>query len=225
MSFPGRILPICFFAALAPAAALADTGVQLEKSATYAFGSEVHAFRVPTTDSAGKITYNDVVIKLNVGANGSIATSAAVTATASPNPPTTVNIVPGTYKASDGTTCTITNFTLTNARVQSNVLCVTPNRYGNAYNWDFSVVTGTVTSGHPFLTDLVAVAIDKRSDVNTQIWGLVTGGISGSSIGQCSTFYTKNIIGAKTNGNQIIISLFNPTHPASYSCSGTLVKQ
>ena len=48
-----------------------------------------------------------------------IATSATVTATASVNPPTSVNLVPGSYKASDGTTCTVTNVTLTDARVRA----------------------------------------------------------------------------------------------------------
>ena len=94
---------------LTPAMAMAAPATQLDKSATYAFGNEVHAFRVPTTDSAGKIKYNDVVIKLTVGATGVIATSATVTVTASVNPPTSVNLVPGSYKASDGTTCTVTN--------------------------------------------------------------------------------------------------------------------
>ena len=105
--------------ALAPALAVAAPATQLEKSATYVFGSEVHAFRVPTTDSAGKIKYNDVVIKLTVGQTGVIATTAKVTATASLNPPTSVTIVPGSYKASDGTVCNATNFTLTSGRVQT----------------------------------------------------------------------------------------------------------
>lgn len=219
MSFSRRVLPTCLLAALTPVVVLAAPATQLEKSATYAFGNEVHAFRVPTTDSTGKIIYNDVVIKLGVGTNGAIATSATVIATPSVNPPTTVNILPGSYKASDGTTCTVTNMTLTDARVQSNVLCLTP----TSYNWEFSVVTGTVASGHPFLSELAAAAIDKRSDVNTQIWGLVTGGNTNARLGGCSGFSTKNIIGAKTNGNQIIVSLFGGS--SGTFCGGTLVKQ
>ena len=156
---------VALVSALAPTLALAAPGTMLEKSATYAFGSEVHAFRVPTTDSAGKIKYNDVVIKLTVGATGVIATSAKVTATASVNPATSVNLVPGSYKASDGTACTVTNVTLTDARIQSNVTCLTP----TSNNWEFSVVTGPVAAGHPYLSNLVAAGIDQRSDVNTQI--------------------------------------------------------
>ncbi len=189
---------------LAPAMAMAAPATQLEKSATYAFGNEVHAFRVPTTDSAGKIKYNDVVIKLTVGATGVIATSATVTATASVNPPTSVSLVPGSYKASDGTTCTVTNLTLTDARVQSNLTCLTP----TSFNWEFSVVTGPVAAGHPYLSDLVAGGVDKRSDVNTQIWGLSDRWINSAKIGAC-IFLTKNIIGAKTNGTQIIVSLLS----------------
>lgn len=151
--------------ALPPTLAVGAPTTMLEKSVTYAFGNEVRAFRVPTTDSAGRIKYNDVVIKLTVGPTGVIATTAKVTATGSPNPPTSVNLVPGTYKAPDGTTCSVTNFTLTNGRIQSNVLCVTP----TTTNWEFSVATGPVAMGHPYLDNLVASAIDKRSDANTQI--------------------------------------------------------
>lgn len=89
----------------------------MEKSANYTFGNEVRAFRVPTTDSAGKINYYDVVIKLTVGQTGVIASTANVTATNSLNPPTSVSILPDTYKASDGTVCTATNFTLTSGRI------------------------------------------------------------------------------------------------------------
>lgn len=214
---------LALVSALSPTLALAAPTTMLEKSATYAFGDEVHAFRVPTTDSTGKIKYNDVVIKLTVGPTGVIATTAKVTATASPNPPTSVNLVPGTYKASDGTTCTVTNIVLTNGRIQSNVLCLTP----TTTNWEFSVVTGSVSAGHPYLDNLVAAAIDKRSDVNTQIWGLVTSGTGYAKIAGCglNVFITNRIVGARTNGNQLIVSAYYPSNPASFTCSGTLVKQ
>lgn len=220
-SWHGSAAVVTLGAALVPALAVAAPTAQLEKSATYAFGSEVHAFRVPTTDSAGKIKYNDVVIKLTVGQTGVIATTAKVTATASLNPPTSVSLVPGSYKASDGTTCTVTNVVLTDARIQSNLTCLTP----TSTNWEFSVVTGPVAAGHPYLSDLVAAGIDKRTDVNTQVWGLVTGGSGYAKVGNCGYFSAGYIIGAKTNGSQIIISSLFYSNPAQFRCGGTLVKQ
>lgn len=213
---------LTFSFALAPALAQAAPTTMLEKSATYAFGNEVHAFRVPTTDSAGKIKYNDVVIKLTVGPTGVIATSAKVTATASASPPTSVNLVPGSYKSSDGTTCTVTNVALTDARIQSNVLCLSPQF---STNWEFSVVSGSVSTGHPYLFNLIAAGIDKRSDVNTQIWGIVTSGSGNAFLGNCRAFSGNLIIGTKTNGSQIIVSSYNTANPAPFLCGGTLVKQ
>ena len=205
--------------ALAPALAVAAPTTQLEKSATYAFGSEVHAFRVPTTDSAGKIKYNDVVIKLTVGQTGIIATTANVTATASLNPPTSVTIVPGSYKASDATVCTATNFTLTSGRIQSNFLCVTP----TGYNWEFSVVTGPISEGHTYLSQLVAAGVDKLADAATYSWGLVTTG--NGRVAACTYFDDGYVVGAKANGNQIVLSAFYYRSPAAFRCGGTMVKQ
>ena len=203
----------------APGWAAAAPQAMLEKSANYAFGNEVRAFRVPTTDSAGKIKYYDVVIKLTVGQTGVIGSTANVTATSSLNPPTSVNIVPGTYKASDGTVCTATNFTLTSGRIQTNFLCVTP----TAYNWEFSVVTGLITAGHTYLTQLVAAGVDKLADAPTYSWGAVTTG--NGRVAGCSYFNNGYIVGAKTNGNQLVLSIFRASAPATFYCGGTMVKQ
>lgn len=205
--------------ALAPALAQAAPSTMLEKSATYAFGSEVHAFRVPTTDSAGKIKYNDVVIKLTVGATGVIATTAKVAATASPNPPTSVNIVPGSYKASDGTVCTATNFTLTSGRVQTNFVCITP----VARNWEFSVVTGPISDGHTYLSQLVTAGVDKLADAPTYSWGIATTG--NGRVAACEYFDDGYVVGAKSNGNQLVLSAFYYRSPATFRCGGTMVKE
>jgi len=198
---------------------LAAPAAQLEKSATYVFGNEVRSFRVPTTDSTGKIKYFDIVIKLSVGSAGTIASTATVTATASPAPAATQVIVPGTYKASDNTVCTVTNFTLTSGRVQSHFNCNTPT--GNL--WEMELATGPIGTGHPYLSRLVLSGIDKLGDAATYTWGEVTTG--NGRVAGCDYFNEDYPIGAKSNGNQIILSAFNYNAPANLLCGGTLVKQ
>ena len=68
------------------------------------------------------------MIKLTVGQTGVIATTAKVTATASAQSTDFITIVPGSYKASDGTVCNATNFTLTSGRGQTNFLCLSSNK-------------------------------------------------------------------------------------------------
>jgi len=55
---------------------------KLENSVTFATGQTVQAFRVPTFDSTNKSKFYDVVIDLNINADGS-TTSATVTSTPS----------------------------------------------------------------------------------------------------------------------------------------------
>lgn len=205
MTCLSRFAPGILLAAVTSGAVLPAPKTQLEKSATYAFSKEVHAFRAPTTDSAGRINHYDVVIKLNVGQTGVIAASAAVTATASTNSPTSVSLVPGSYKASDGATCTVTNVTLTGARIQSNVLSLSPQF---STNWEFSIVTGPVATGRPFPSNLVAGGVDKRSEANRQVMGIMMGRSINKSIDNCRSLSTINIITAKINGDQIIVSAF-----------------
>lgn len=205
--------------ALTPTLAAAAPTTMLEKSATYAFDKEFHSFRVPTTDSTGKIKYYDVVIKLTVGTTGVISPTATVTATLSPSPPTSQVIVPGTYKASDNTVCTVTNFNLTSGRIQSHFSCNTPTNL----LWEMEVTTGTISSGHPYLTQLVAAGIDKLIDAATYSWGIVTTG--NGKVAVCDYFNEDYVVGVKTNGNQIIPSIFYYNDPADFRCGGTLVKQ
>ena len=217
--FRGIAVSSALAATLAPVLVAAAPQTMLEKSANYAFGNEVRAFRVPTTDSTGKIKYYDVVIKLTVGQTGVIGSTANVTATSSPNPPTSVNIVPGTYKASDGTVCTATNFALTSGRIQTNFLCLTP----TAYNWEFSVVTGPISEGHTYLSQLVAAGVDKLADAATYSWGVVTTG--NGRVADCYNFDEDYIVGAKSNGSQIVLSVFYYRSPAAFRCGGTMIKQ
>ena len=130
-------------AGLVPTLALAAPKAMLEKSATYALDSTIRSFRVPTQDSAGNIKYYDVTITLTIDSNGK-PTAAVV----SSNPSLSVVqgvIQPGTYRAANGATCTVTNITLNNGRIQSFFRCT-----NGANLFELSVATGAVSAGHPF---------------------------------------------------------------------------
>jgi hypothetical protein len=212
-------MAIALGAILAPTLASAATPrAMLEKSASYALDNQVRAFRVPTIDSAGRIKYYDVTIKLTIGTNGTIASSATVTSSLSPVVPTAVN-QPGTYKASDGTTCVVTNITLSNGRIQSYFRCTS-----NTTNWEMSVASGPISSGHPYQSQLVAAGANQLPDAATYTWGVVTAGSVNARVGGCPNWTTSSIVGAKTDGNLLIMSLFD-TNPFELYCGGTLVKQ
>jgi hypothetical protein len=193
----------------------------LEKSATYALGNQVRAFRVPTVSSTGTIHYYDVTIDLTVNNDGSLSSIADVTATSSPSITSGV-IAPGTYKSTDGsTTCAITNFTLTNGRIQSTFTC--NNSAFPTYKPELSVATGAVTAGHPFLTQLATAGIDKHSDVNTYTWGLTTNGYF--RVGICGNYGAGYPIGAKTNGSLLTLSVFQYYSPGNFACAAIFTKQ
>jgi hypothetical protein len=159
-------------------------------------------------------------IKLTVGANGTIGSTATVTSSLSPSVTTQV-IPPGFYQASDGTTCAVTNITLTNGRIQSFFRCAS-----GSTNWELSVAGGPISAGHPYQGELVAAGADQLPDTATYTWGIVTAGVSNSTsrIGACTTWPTGHIVGAKTNGNLLILSKFDNA-PFAFQCNGTLTKQ
>lgn len=205
-----------------PVLAQAAPKALLEKSASYATGNDFKAYSVPTVDVNGKYTYHDVIVTLTVNDDGSIDPTADVTSATSPSI-TTKKLVAGTYKSSDGdTSCTVVNITLTNGRIQSNLTC---KRTYYSNNFTLSVATGGVTSGHPYLNELVARGIDKRTDVATQTWGVITN--SYFSVGTChSGSYSAGVaVGAKTDGKNLILSVYSNATPSQFLCSGTFVKQ
>ncbi len=204
-------------ATLLPAAALAATpAAMLEKSMSYAIGNEVRAFRVPTRDSAGKIKYYDVTVELTVNNDGTLSSLADVTAALSPSVTTGV-IPPGPYKAPGGETCTVTNMTLTNGRIQSFFTC---NR--SSVQWELSVATGGISAGHPYLALLQASGVNQLADAATYTWGDITNGYF--TVGSCANYWYNQsyVVGAKTNGNQLILSIFGAD--ASSQCSATFTK-
>jgi hypothetical protein len=189
----------------------------LEKSASYALNNSVHAFRVPVADSLNKIKFYDVQIDLLVNPDGTISPSANVVSALSPNVGT-INIVPGTYQESNGTDkCKVTNLKLTNGRTTSVFTC------NNAATvFEFSVASGLISSGHPFLAPLTTAKVNTRTDAATQNWGMLSTGTF--NIGVCVNGETAvKPIGAITNGNQIVLTLLSPSSTVS-SCTTTLTK-
>ena len=211
---------IAFFLMLVPviAQAVVVPSAMLEKGATYALGDSVYGFRVPTVNSLGQINYYDLVIDLNVNTAGTISPTANVVATKSLVIPTTGVMVPGTYRATGGSTtntCTVTNITLTNGRIQSYFSC--NNGYGTLF--ESSLVTGPITSGHPYLATLLSNGINTLTDVSTQTWGIITSG--SLYLGACGGISRGQAIGAKTNGSKIFISVFNGN---TFYCGNALNK-
>ncbi len=201
-------------ATLLPAAAPAATpAAMLEKSMSYAIGNEIKAFRVPIRNSAGTIKYYDVTVDLTVNNDGTLNPLADVTAALSPSVTTGV-IAPGTYKATGTETCSVTNMTLTNGRIQSFFTC-----NGGYGAYEISTATGGITAGHPYLAGLQANGIDKLPDASTYTWGTTTNGPF--RVGSCG-YYGTGVVGAKTNGKQLILSLFGSN--ASFQCSATFTK-
>ena len=214
-----KIALLTLLSAFVPFAVQAATpSIMLEKSASYALNDTVYAYRVPTQDSLGVIKYFDVYIDLNVNSNGTIATTANVSSFPSKSVTTGV-IAPGTYQETGGTDkCTVTNMTLTNGRIQSFFSCT----YGTVTRFEFSVATGPLTAGHPYLAELLLKKVNTRTDVGTQTWGIV--GDSFFSLGACQFNARGTAIGAMTNGSKIVISVINNSALPNTYCINTLNK-
>jgi hypothetical protein len=205
---------------LIPLAAEAATPTALlQNSSLFAVKRNIFAFRVPTTDINGKVQYFDIKVKTFVNPDGTFDPIADVIASPSLVVKTGV-IQPGTYQSLNGmTTCTVTNVTLTSGRIQSFLNC----DFNSGNFFTLSVATGLVSDGHPFQTELVAAGIDQKPDMDTYTWGLATDSDSTKFVGNCN-FPLGYIVGAKTNGNQLVLSRFAP-NTGVFSCSGTLLRQ
>lgn len=215
------LLPVgVALASLAPAAASAQQKAMLEKSASYALDNSFRAFVVPVQDNLGKIKYYDVTVALTISPSGVVSSTAKVTATLSPIV-TSMVVPPGSYKASDGTLCTVSNITTATGRIQSTFSCVL-----NATQVEFAVATGTVSAGHPFVTPLLKAGIDKLPEVSSMIWGVVLNSSSSSAkIAGCGNIYINpaHEIGAVTNGKIVSLSLYYSN--SAYLCGFSLTKQ
>ncbi len=208
---------------LVPTIGFATPHAMLEKAQTYALDSQIRAFQAPTVDSKGKIKYYDMTIKLTVKNDGSVSPIASV----SSHPSTSIRngaLVAGTYKSAAGASiCKVTNIPLTNGRFQSFFIC----KYdylNSGGNYELSVVTGSVAAGHPYFSELAPYGIAKRSDVNTQAWGIVTNG-DYSNTGCGILVDTGTPLSAKTDGNTLILSYYNNGSPSKLACSAIFTKQ
>ena len=65
----------------------------------------------------------------------------------------------GSYRAADGTICTVDNVKI-QGRTQSYLGCDRPS---GTYHFELSVVSGSVSSGHPYLPQLVNYGVDPFS--------------------------------------------------------------
>lgn len=193
----------------------------LQNSAHYAIDNTVHVFRVPTSDSLGKIRYYDAKINLVINNDGSISPNARVTSALSPTP-LNINVQPGTYQETGGIDrCTVTNINLTNGRVQSFFRCTNGTNVLNTF--EFSVATGPVSAGHPFLAQLLTRKVNVRTDVGTQSWGITTN--NGFSIGSCFFSAIGTAIGVKTNGSLLVINVItNDNLGVNTYCAPTITK-
>lgn len=216
-----QLTSLALLAALAPSVSLAaPPTVMLEKGQTFAFGNQVKGFQIPTQDSTGKIKYYDMTVTLTVNDDGTVNPFAGVTATLSPVVKTGV-ITPGTYKSADGnTSCKVTNMTLTNGRIQSFLTCT-----HGSYISGVSLATGAITAGHPYVAELTYSGIPQRTDVQTQTWGIVTGGSFAAS-NSCRLYSAKYPIGVKTDGKMLELSVYSyGSSGSSFNCSSTFTKQ
>lgn len=194
--------------------------IYLERSTVFALGNQFRAFRVPTVDANGAVRYLDVTVTLTPGANGIPAATAAVSSVLSPTVVSNA-IVPGIYRyipTSFNDSCTVTNVALTAGRTQSFFACL-----DNGIPFEMSVATGSISAGHPFLTELQAASAHTRSDAANYFWGKVTSENTTKTLGVCG-FYRGHIIGVKQVSNQIIVYEFG-TNAAAVDCSVALTRQ
>lgn len=216
-------LALAALAALVPLAAQAQQKVLLERSSSYALDNKFKAYQVPVLDSSGRVKYFDVTVTLNVTAAGTLGTSASVVATPAP-PVTNLVITPGSYRASDGTICTVTNVTTATGRVQSSFSCAL-----NMTHIDFAVATGAIVAGHPFYTPLHTIGVDGLGDAASRTWGMVLNSSSPSAtIAGCNNITTNppNAIGAVASGNSVSISKYTSGGASiRFTCGFILTKQ
>jgi hypothetical protein len=212
------ILASTLAALTAPSIASAQQKVLLERSASYALDNKFRAFTVPVLDNQNRVKYYDVTVTLTVNAQGVLGTTAQVAAITSPIV-TSMVITPGTYRASDGTTCIVTNINTATSRIQSTFACA---RTGTTV--EFAVATGPVAAGHPFLAKLTDVGINNLVDVNSKTWGVIFNPVTvATSITACNSISASSVVGAITDGRIVQLSVYNGS--AAYKCGFQLIKQ
>lgn len=136
----------------------------------------------------------------------------------SPPPVSIFALTPGTYWSPKGATCTVQNLALSSGRVQSQMTCRTDSKEEEPVT--ISIGNGTISTGHPYETQLKRKGIDKRSDVGNYSWGVVMNAGGRVWLGGCGPFDLGNAVGIQQFGDQILVSLNDGS--GGMSCTGTL---
>lgn len=201
-------------AALFAGAAQAQPAVFTERAQVLPTGSVIHAYRVPTTDVNGKIRYSDLEIQLSVNDAGKIDARASVLAV--PSPKVLGNsFVAGTYKDTDGATCTLGPSVLPSGRQVASLACV------NSVGRDLSASWATgLIDGHPFELDLRAAGIDTIPGYTDFAWGKL-GVVTQTAYWGCMG--TGEILSASQTGNQLTLNGYD--FGKTQLCGVTLILQ
>ncbi len=192
----------------------------LERSQIIGTGNQIKVYRLPATDSKGKVRYWDVTLDLSLNSTTGKPIKASVISTSSPNVYSN-EFIPGTYTGgSEGyycgdVTCTITTSVLNGGRMEVALSCQDTNC---GYTFSGSAVSGLIP-GHPFELDLVAAGIDKITGYQQYSWGKV----AYSYATWWSCIDTGDVISATQVGNTIVLSGYDKGNVQK--CGITLVKQ
>lgn len=193
-----RLSTLLGLLALSTAAIAAPPQISyLEKAQTQASGNQIRSFAVPTTTSAGKLTYWDVTVDVAIDADGKPNANATVTSIKQVKVNNTL-IMPGTYKDTHNGNCTVTVATLPSGRQEASIACANGTRY-----WAASVINGSI-AGHPFELQLTPAGIGAIPGYRDYLWG-----VEGSSnyvlfTGAC--FSNNQIVSARQIGTQIVVT-------------------
>lgn len=128
----------------------------------------------------------------------------------------------GTYwSAKGGASCTVQNLALPNGRTQSQMTCTPDSDEGTKKESSMiSIGNGTISTGHPYETQLKGKGIDQRRDVGNYSWGIVMNVDSQFFLGGCGWFRLGGAVGVQQFGDQILVSLDDGN--AGMKCVGTL---
>ena len=122
----------------------------------------------------------------------------------------------GIYKAADGTLCEVTNYKIP-GRVRSDVSCDTT----SGHHFELATVTGPISSGHPYLAQLLAEGVDELSGADAFMWGVELN--NSFKIGGCYIYWsTRHPVGAQVSGKSLSLSAY--LQDGIY-CSASLKKQ
>lgn len=186
----------------------------LERSQVLPTGNVIHAYRVPTTDINGKIRYWDVEMTLSVNDQGRIAGSVVAASVPSLKVPGN-KFVSGTYKDTNGATCTVGFSILGSGRQLTGINCTNTLTHDLSSSW----TTGLI-EGHPFELDLRAAGIDQIPGYEDFAWGK-NGAVTTTQFWGCMS--TGEIVSAAQSGDQLVINGYDKSN--IQLCGVTLTRQ